>query len=168
MARRKKRVRNHVIADMSLHHVGYEVVKHGFTIEAESSDYGYDCSIVTFDTDGEVENGMIFLQLKATEGVKRTKGKATVSFRVDRRDLDYWENEIFPVYLILFDAVAERAYWLYVQRYVQDNHISAARLNAGSLTVHIDLSQVVDGAAVARWREDKAAVLAQIGPVDHA
>jgi hypothetical protein len=167
MAQRKKRVRKHVIADMSYHHVAYHVVKRGFTTDVEGSDYGYDGSIITFDANGEVENGLIFIQLKATDRIVQARGKGTVQFRVDRRDLDFWEDEIFPVYLIVFDAAAERAYWLYVQKYVQENKISAARLKAQSLTVHIDTTQLVDASSVAAWRGHKEAVIAQIGSVNH-
>ena len=63
-ARRKRRTRAHIIADLSLHHVAYRIVKRGHTIEPIRSDYGYDGSIFTYNGRGEIENGNIFIQLK--------------------------------------------------------------------------------------------------------
>jgi hypothetical protein len=168
MAGRKKRVRQHVIADLSFHHVAYQVVKQGFTIEAVGSDYGYDGSVVTFNPKGEVDNGLIFIQLKATDKIKKGKTKDSVQFRVDKRDLAYWGDEPFPVYLILFDVAAERAYWVYFQKYVQEKKLTVAKLKTQSFTVMFDTRQQVNGQAVMTWRNDKASVLAQIGGVDHA
>jgi hypothetical protein len=70
MTIRKSRVRKHVIADMSLPHLAYIIVSCMFTIEATRSDYGYDLSILTFDTAGQYENGNMFVQLKATDKLK--------------------------------------------------------------------------------------------------
>jgi hypothetical protein len=124
--KRKKRTRKHVIADLSLHHVAYQVVKCGFTIEPTRSDYGYDGSIFTYDRRGEVENGAMFVQLKATDHIARYKRRTTFSFPIEKRDVDLWKDEPFPVYLILFDTAAEVAYWLYLQAYLETNGITDA------------------------------------------
>jgi hypothetical protein len=67
---RKLRTREHVIADLSLHHLSGPVFRAGFTIEAHHMDYGIDAHIETFDADGAVENGLIFVQLKATDNIE--------------------------------------------------------------------------------------------------
>jgi hypothetical protein len=46
---RKKRTREHVIADQSLGHIQQFVANSGFTSEAVNKDYGYDVSVNTFD-----------------------------------------------------------------------------------------------------------------------
>ena len=71
MIKRKQRTRQHVIASMSLHHVAYTVVKCGYTLEATQSDYGYDGLLFTYGDTGEVENGNIFVQLKATDNIAK-------------------------------------------------------------------------------------------------
>jgi hypothetical protein len=167
MAGRKKRVRQHIIADMSFHHVAYRIVKHGFTIEAVSSDYGYDGSIVTFNSKGEVENGVIYIQLKATDKIKKGKTAHSAEFRVDKRDLAYWGDEPFPVYFILFDAKSERAYWIYFQKFVQAKKLSAAKMKTKTFAITIDTRQQVDEQTAKAWRAEKSAVLTQIGAVDH-
>ena len=164
MARRKKRTRTHVIADLSFHHVGYFVVREGFTFEAVEGDYGLDAWIITFAKSGEVENGMIYVQLKASDSVVRKAGG--IAFRVKKSDVDLWESEPMPVYLVLFDVAEERAYWMYFQRYAAANGISAATMKHNSVEVLFDEGQVVDEAAVRQWRADKANVLEEIGKVD--
>jgi hypothetical protein len=52
----KRRTRAHVIADMSVHHLGYLIVRCGFTFEAVEADYGYNGFIFTYDNQGEIEN----------------------------------------------------------------------------------------------------------------
>jgi hypothetical protein len=164
MARRKKRTRTHVIADLSFHHVGYFVVREGFTLEAVEGDYGLDAWIITFAKSGEVENGMIYVQLKASDNIVRKPGG--IAFRVKKSDVDLWESEPMPVYLVLFDVAEERAYWMYFQRYAAANGISAATMKHNSVEVLFDEGQVVDETAVRQWRADKADVLEEIAKVD--
>jgi hypothetical protein len=168
VSRRKRRTRKHVIADLSLHHVPYQIAKCGFTIEVIRSDYGYDGSIFTYDNQGEIENGTIFIQLKATDRIKRYKNKTAFSFRIRKKDVDFWQGEPFPVYLILFDAVSETAYWLYLQEYLRKNGITSASMKGDSVVVSIAAAQVVDVKSVRTWRADKARVLAKIGSTSHA
>jgi hypothetical protein len=167
LSKRKKRIRKHVIADLSLHHLAYQVVKCGFTIEAIRSDYGYDGSIFTYNDQGEIENGNMFFQLKATDHIARYKKKTVFSFPIAKQDIDLWQDEPFPVYLILFDTVAEIAYWLYLQRYLEDNRITSAIIEGASLAVRMDATQIVDVSSVRSWRADKMSVLANIGSISH-
>jgi len=81
-ARRKRRTRAHIIADLSLHHVAYRIVKCGHTIEPIRSDYGYDGSIFTYNGRGEIENGNIFIQLKATDHIDRYRKRGAFSFQI--------------------------------------------------------------------------------------
>ena len=67
---RKKRTREHIIADQSLAHVQQFVANAGFTSEAVGKDYGYDLTVNTFDRDGFIEAGSILIQLKASETLK--------------------------------------------------------------------------------------------------
>lgn len=168
VSRRKKRTREHVIADLSLHHVGYQIVKCGFTIDVIRSDYGYDGSIFTYNDQGEIENGTIFIQLKATDHIDRYKKRTGFWFRIAKKDIDLWQGEPFPVYLILFDTVSETAYWLYLQKYLKRNRITSTNMKGDSLVVSMDATQIVDAKSVRTWRAEKARVLAEIGSISHA
>ncbi len=168
MIKRKKRTRQHVIADLSLHHVAYTVVKCGYTLETTQSDYGYDALLFTYSDSGEVENGNIFVQLKATDQISKYRTQKRFLFPVDKKDVDLWQAELFPVYLILFDASAEAAYWLYFQKYLQMREVRASGIKGNWLSVEMDAAQIVDEKSVRGWRADKAEVLAKIGSMKHA
>jgi hypothetical protein len=146
LAERKKRVRKHVIADLSVNHVEYHVLKAGYTMECSMSDYGYDGFIVSFDSIGEIENGTIFVQLKATDNICTHQRGNSLTFSVKKKDLDLRLGEPFPVYLILYDAQAEKAYWLYIQNHFGKNGLSLSSINKKALMVQIDRNNVYDAA----------------------
>lgn len=79
-----------------------------------ANDYGYDLILYTYDQRGYIEEGSIYLQLKASENLRASGDKFV--FDMDLRDYARWTRELMPVILILFDASKRRAYWLYVQR----------------------------------------------------
>lgn len=118
---RKRRVRRHVIADMSRVHVEGVVIDAGFTAEVVAHDYGYDLTVKTYDADGYVEEGFVLLQLKATDTINKGASAAAYVFDVDVRDYRLWMSEPYPVFLILFDPASRAAYWLYVQRYFEED-----------------------------------------------
>ena len=68
--RRKRRTREHVLADLSANHVERHALLCGYSVERRVHDYGIDLTILTYDTDGNVENGQILVQLKATDHLK--------------------------------------------------------------------------------------------------
>ena len=83
---KKKRTREHVIADSSLNHVQYFIINAGFTSEATTKDYGYDITVNTFDAKGLIEPGAILIQLKASEILVRHADGANYVFDLDTRD----------------------------------------------------------------------------------
>ena len=165
---KKTRTRGHIIADMSLHYFGYRVVRCGYTFQHTTADYGYDGAIHTFNENGEVENAQIFVQLKASDKIKRSADGSTIRFRIERKDIRLWQDEPFPVYLVVFDAKTERAYWLYLQRYFQTNAIKAATMQGNSMTVGISVKRVLNASTMRGWREHKQALLKKLGAVSHA
>jgi hypothetical protein len=168
MADKKRRIRKHVIADLSVNHVEYQVLKAGYTMSTIKADYGYDGFVSTFDSHGEIENGTIFVQLKATDSISRYRRKDGFSFSVSKKDINLWHGEPFPVYLVLFDAAAEKAYWLYFQKYLTKNKITLSSVKGKSLAVHIADKNVFDSTTPKAWQSDKEKVLSQLkGVVTH-
>src|ERR1700681_409721 len=51
---RKKRTREHIIADLSAHHVEGPILRCGFTADRVVHDYGVDLFMKTYNADGEV------------------------------------------------------------------------------------------------------------------
>src|SRR5271166_1084446 len=94
---RKRRTREHVISDLSVHHIEGHVLRCGWVVERMVHDYGIDLELHTFDRSGQVQAGEILLQLKATTRVVVRPGATTVPIRIDRSDLVLWLGELGPV-----------------------------------------------------------------------
>jgi hypothetical protein len=157
---RKQRTRQHVIADLSRNHVERFILDEGHTVQRQESDYGYDLHLTTYDGQGYVEPGSVYLQLKAAERL-RLSGTDHV-FDVDIRDYNLWMAELSPVYLILYDASLRRAFWLPVQHYFRADPARRPRKGARTVRVRIPIRQAVNRRAVRRMRAAKLAVLAQV------
>jgi hypothetical protein len=113
--RLKRRTREHVIADLSVNHVERHVLLCGHIVERRTRDYGIDLMMQTFDASGEVEPGLVLLQLKATDHLKVVSAGRLIAERLERRDLLAWLKEPMPVILVVYDAQADKAYWLHIQ-----------------------------------------------------
>jgi hypothetical protein len=114
---RKRRTREHVLAELSANYVEKQALLCGFAVNRVQPDYGIDLLVQTFNRRGEVENGWIPFQLKGTDRVKLVDGNRAVSCRIERADLRHWLKEWEPVLLALYDARADVAYWLFVRDY---------------------------------------------------
>ena len=62
---RKRRTREHIIADLGVNHVEKCILECGWTVQRFSPDYGLDLLMTTFNRRGEIENGDVRLQIKA-------------------------------------------------------------------------------------------------------
>lgn len=112
---RKRRTRAHVISDLSVNFVERQALLCGFTVERMVHDYGVDLEIFTFNRRGEIEEGKVLVQVKATERLRITEGQASFPFRILRSDLILWLAQPMPVILVVYDAAQDMAYWVYVQ-----------------------------------------------------
>jgi len=146
---RKQRTREHVIADLSVHHVEGFILHEGHTAQAVERDYGYDLMMFTFDERGYAEPGMVLLQLKAAESLTRVG--ADCVFDLDVRDFNLWTLEVAPVILVLFEAAQSTAYWLDIHEYFR---VPAHRPKKGAKTVRVRVPghRLLDRAAVATMR----------------
>ncbi len=160
-ARRKRRTREHIIADLSANHVERQALLCGYSVERRAHDYGIDQVLFTYDANGEIENGEVLLQLKATDHLKTTSGGQHVVFRLERADLLAWLREPMPVILVVYDAVQEVGYWLYVQAYFTNEGSPSLKRKSTTITVHIPRSNVLDQAAVRRFAVFRDRILAQ-------
>jgi hypothetical protein len=164
---RKRRTREHVIADLSVNHVERLVLRCGWTVERSRHDYGIDLYMQTYNADGEVENGWVRFQLKATDSVKRSADGTVIPLRLEWRDLLFWLNEGEPVILILYNAQEDRAYWLYVQEYFRQIQWTARAAAAATVVVHLPAGNVLDEAAIrlfARFRDELRSAIEENRP----
>jgi hypothetical protein len=165
--RRKRRTREHIIADLSVHHVEGHVLRCGWVVERVLHDYGIDLELHSFDRSGQVQIGEVLLQLKATDRLRLRPGVATVPCRVERSDLTRWLAEPFPVILILYDARKDVAYWMYVQEYFRRQKGFNLFTAGQTITVPVPTANIVTTAAVRRFARFRDRVAAQFGEVRH-
>jgi hypothetical protein len=157
---RKRRTREHVIADLSVNHVERFVLRCGWTVQRTTHDYGVDLLMETFDENGCPQNGRLLIQIKATDHITMRDDGNRVAVRLDERDVNAWRGDLMPVILILYDAVADKAYWLHVQDYFSRRR--SVRTSGATTTVYLPISQIVDEAAIRQFGIFRDAVVAHI------
>ena len=163
----KLRTREHVVADLAVNHVERQVLLCGYSVEKIVHDYGLDLILFTYNSEGELEDGSIFLQVKGSDNLEILRSTQDVAFRVTRADLQTWLHRTMPVILILIDMQADVGYWLYVQQYF--SQLSGFDLFAAgnTVTVRIPRTQVLDTNGVRQFAGFRDKVLGQIGSVHH-
>ncbi|WP_299287101.1 DUF4365 domain-containing protein [uncultured Mucilaginibacter sp.] len=159
---RKKRIRNHIIADLSANHVERFALLNGFSVECIVKDYGYDLNIYTYDLNGEFENGNIYIQLKASETPIYVSNKTEISFPVDKRDLRAWFNEPMPVIFIFYDAKKEVAYWIYMQQHLKSLVNFDIKKISNNYSIRIPVINIIDINSFQTFRTYKANTLNEI------
>jgi len=157
MLLRKLRTREHVLADLSINHLERHVLLCGCSVQRMHSDYGYDLVMSTFNANGEIEAGIVFFQVKATDNLPLLAGGKTVSWVVSRRDLRLWVSEAFPVILVVYDGRRDRALWLHVQAYFADHPAADLFLAGETIHVHVPVTNRLNRRSVQRIIQRKNA-----------
>lgn len=114
----------------------------------------------TFTEDGEVEEGMILLQLKATDGLKSRS--PFVSWPIERADLVSWLRQPMPVILVVYDAQKDMAFWLYVQSYFHQRRGFNLFAAGKTITVRLPRENIVHPQAIRRFAQFRDSALQQI------
>jgi hypothetical protein len=131
----KIRTRQHMIADLAVNHLERHVLLAGFTLQRFQQDYGYDLVMSTYNERGEVEPGLVFFQVKATDDLPKLKDARTVSWTVQRRDFKLWLKDAYPAVLVVYDGSKDKAYWLYLQQHLA--RIAPAQLFETGVTLNV-------------------------------
>lgn len=116
---KKVRTREHVISDLSYNFLERKVLQRGHWLDAPRNDYGIDATMFHHNERGEVENGEVRFQLKASDELKVSERGAWIALRIDTKDLRYWHFEFFPMIVVVYDADRDRAFWLHIQDHVR-------------------------------------------------
>ncbi|GAA6616675.1 DUF4365 domain-containing protein [Scytonema sp. NUACC26] len=165
---RKKRPREHIIADLSVNYVERYVLLCGYSVERVKYDYGYDLLIFTYNAEGEIENGQIYIQLKATDSLSTLADQKTITFTLVRSDLELWLFEPMPCILIIYDARDSQAYWLYLQAYFESLEKFDLSKIGESVTVRLSKDNILDRQAIKKFATFKNDVLNQLkGVIRH-
>jgi len=152
---RKQRTREHVLADLSANYVEKFALRCGFAVERIHQDYGIDLAVFTFDANGFIEGGVVWMQLKATDRAKSNREGGAIIVRLDRRDVLAWIAEANPIILVLYDAAHERAYWLSIQNYFAAPQ-AFARIRGQTVTVPIPKTNRMSAKAMREFAREKA------------
>ncbi len=161
--RYKYRPREHIIADLSANHFERQALLCGYAIERVFHDYGFDLVVWTYDSTGEVEPDQLLVQLKATDSINWVANHTQIALRVDRRDLTLWLGYCLPVFLILYDAQTEKAYWICIQAYFQNLGAEFDLSKIGTTyTVYFDPEAILDSNAVRKFAEYKQQIASQV------
>jgi hypothetical protein len=158
----KYRTREHIIADLSVNHFERQTLVAGYAAERVRHDYGYDLSVWTYSESGEIEPGQFFVQVKATDTIKLLIKENRIALRLDKRDLTLWLEDFLPVFLVLYDAQADVAYWMCVQAYFGDlgDTFSLAKIGQ-TYTVYFNPQDILDARAIQLFAEYKRRVIGQ-------
>jgi Domain of unknown function (DUF4365) len=165
--KKKRRTREHVIADLSINHVERQALLAGFAVQRIVRDYGIDLFIATYDPSGEVENGEIRIQLKATDSPRLVREGQRVAVRVDQGDFRHWIMEPMPVVLAVYDATQDEAYWLYVQEHFESGRAGRLDRAGAKMTVHVPRTNIVTPAAMRCFAGFRDRILLQLGGLTH-
>jgi len=137
------------------------VLKCGYVAQWPSPDYGYDLRLETFDDMGGLEDEHVPLQVKATDAIHGyvLATEECFSFPVSTKDYRLWSEALMPVFFILYDAQAEKAYWLHVQDYENAHHPNA---EGNTLNMHIPHSHVLGVQTIRMMRQRKQDIVQDI------
>lgn len=152
---RKRRTREHVIADLSINYLERHVLNCGWSLDRFQHDYGLDAHIRTFDQHGQIEHGMIYVQVKARSRPALDRSGANIVVDLDARDIDLWLQIPEPVILVVFNGLTRQSCWLHVQAALADRpRLRAAR----TVRALIPRAQRLDDRAIRLFRRMKAGV----------
>ena len=70
-------------------------------------------------------------------------------------DLKAWQDEWVPVILVIYDGPSDKAYWLYVQRYVDEKQVSGEDLltEQDRVTIRIPRKNRLNRKAIEQFRQ---------------
>lgn len=156
---KKTRTREHIIADLSTNFVEKQIILSNNSAQRVEKDYGYDLQMFTYNESGETENGMVYLQLKATDKIKLLANKSKISLTLEVVDIIHWSNEVYPVYIILYDAQAteEPAYWCDIRKYISEKQLALDDIisKQATLTINLSIENKLDVDTIKQFQVEK-------------
>lgn len=126
----------------------------GFSIERVTHDYGIDALLFTYSAEGEIENGHVEIQVKATEHPNYVDGGASLAIRIQAADIAYWQFQPMPVILVVYDATREQAFWIHIQESLQSEN--TLKSDQDRVTVRLSVTQLLTPAAMRHFQSCRA------------
>mgnify|MGYP001571864869 CR=1 FL=1 len=127
---RKLCTRQHFIEYLSYNYVEKQCLLARCLWERKHLDYGKDGHIIPVAENGEMEKGVIEVQVKATDHINRHHTRKGYYFDVDQRDLDWWYDNTQVVFvLVLYDAHNDTAIYLEMGEYMRSGKVLLKEFN---------------------------------------
>jgi hypothetical protein len=120
--------RQHLLELKSYNFVERQCLDARCLFERTKHDFGYDGDITTIRPKGEVENGEIKVQVKASSKVKYSEKHKGYVFDFSKRDLELWLGSNDLVILILYDGQNDRGYYIPLEDYFKRNRLSLRKV----------------------------------------
>ena len=149
---RKLRTREHVLADLGVNFVERQALACGFSIERVTHDYGIDVLMFTYNAAGEIENGHVEIQVKATDHPRYIDDGESLTIRVQSADIAYWQFQLMPVILVVYDATRDQAFWIHIQESLQTENESILKSDQERVTVRLSADQLLMPAAMRHFQ----------------
>ena len=162
MATRKRRTREHILEDLSENYLERIVLKSGYLLRRPSRDYGVDVTMFHFSDSGELENGEVRFQLKATDNLRLVAGGDFAAVRIKTGDIQYWSMEFYPFILVLYDAMNERAFWIGIDDMLKQS----LDLDQSTETIRIPVSNALSGQVIESFRQKSLETIDKLGSAD--
>lgn len=147
---RKLRTREHVLADLGVNFVERHALACRFSIERVTQDYGIDALLFTYNTIGEIENGHVEIQVKATEHPNDVDGGDSMAIRIQAADIAYWQFQPMPVILVVYGATREQEFWVHIQELLQSDN--TFKSDQERVTIRLPASQLLTPAAMRHFQ----------------
>lgn len=135
------------------------VLNSGHLLRRPSRDYGVDVTMFHFSQSGELENGEVRFQLKATDNLRLVSNEQFATVRIKTGDIQYWSMELYPFILILYDAVEMRAFWIGIQDLLKQS----LNLDQETETIRIPVDNELSDQTIEIFRQESLAVIKKLG-----
>lgn len=154
----------HVLASKSQNYIEKFFLDDGHTAEKPKEDYGIDLEVKTFDDNGFQEPGVLQFQLKGSTDFELSKDGSDILFDIEVKHYNQWIREAYPVFLVLYDAGIDRAYYLYIQHYftVGRGKGKKPKIGAQTIAVRVPLKNKFTRRTAEYMRKRKSLVHEQI------
>ena len=159
MVTRKRRTREHIVEDLSENYLERLVLNAGHLLRRPRRDYGVDVTMFHFSESGELENGEVRFQLKATDHLTSVLDGQYATVRVKTGDIQYWSMEFYPFILVLYDAKKEAGYWIGIDDILKQS----PDLDQQSETIRIPVSSELTSSSIEYFRQMSLAEIENLG-----
>jgi hypothetical protein len=119
------------------------LIRPNWIAHEESNDYGIDYRVERFEN-GAATGRFFFAQLKGQLSTKLIDDGKYVSYKLKIKHIMQYESLHAPVFLIIADLKRDKAYWIFVQRHVNEMRDQSWRKRSnGTVSIRVPTSNLV-------------------------